>query len=961
MKRFVFCLCTLGLVLLCLFIFPTQANAASESDLYFYLNDGGNSYSVSALSSNISGDLVIPSTHNGKPVTGIRWDAFYNCSRLTSIKIPESITSIGNGAFYGCTGLTSITIPSGVTTISSSMLHFCTGLTEIVIPDGVTSIGAWAFLGCSKLTSITIPDSVTNIGIGAFADCKHLTEIVVSENNQYFSCDSRGVLFNKDKTMLLCAPGGISGAYVIPDSVTSIDSSSAFNGCTGLTSVTIPSGITYLGSAFSQCTGLTGVYISDVAAWCGMFFDVGDINPLQYAGKLYLNNSLVTNLVVPDGVTHVYNSFAGCTDLVSVTIPDSVIQIHEYAFYGCTGLTNVSLGNGIAIIEDGAFDGCPNLQYNAYGNALYWGNNSNPYVALIKAKSKNITDCIVHPDTRLIAGSAFSGCNLTSVSIGNSVLSIGDGAFAGSGLTSVDIPDSVSYIGFYSFLGCRNLTSVTIGDGLVSIFDYSFQDCKKLTDLTLGSNLKYIYGSAFSGCTSLTNITIPDSVALIDVCAFEDCTNLTSVTIGKGVTDIMPNAFTGCTNLTSVHISDIAAWCNIYFGDNPLCYAKNLYLNKRLVTDLIIPDSVTSISNYAFENGTCLNSLTISDNVTSIGDDSFKGCQIKKLVIADGSKTITRMIVVSDDSLQDVIIPNTITAIEAGAFSDCTRLTGVYITDIAAWCKISFGNQEANPLFYAKKLWLCGSLLTDLVIPNSVAGIGNYAFINCTELISATISDSTVSVGDDAFKGCQIKELTIADDSNMITSAMVICKNTLLKVVVPSSVDSIGAGAFSDCVALESVYISDVASWCHITFADDMANPLRYAGILYINDEIVTALVIPNSVRSIGNYAFYNCADLNSIKLPNTVVSIGDAAFFNCNNLETVFYQGTERSRENIAIGARNEDLINAMWYYEGIEPEEPEKPEEPTTVGFQWWIPALGVLTIGGAAGGVIILKKKK
>ncbi len=437
--------------------------------------------------------------------------------------------NIENGVLKKYTGKDAdVVIPDGVTEIGDYAFSYCSSLTSITIPDSVTKIGDWAFSGCSGLTSITIPDSLTEIGDRAFDSCRSITSITipdsVTEIDDWAFCDCSGLT-----------------SITIPDSVTKIGEG-AFYGCTGLASVTIPDSVTKIDKcAFEDCSGLTSVTIPD---------SVTKIGAWAFCGCTGL-----TSVTIPDSVTIICDcAFRGCSSLTSVTIPDSVKKIGESAFEYCRRLKSVTISDSVTEIGGLAFSECKGLIYNEYDNALYLGNDNNPYLVLIKAKDRSIVNNVVNDRTKIIYHGAFSDCRrLKSITIPDSVTEIGNWTFDGcTGLTSITIPDSVTKIGWSAFSGCSSLTSVTIPDGVTKIGDWAF-----------------LY------CTGLTSVTIPDGVTKIGKSAFEDCRRLKSVTIPESVTEIGEDAFSGCKLLKTVVLpagKDLLWFAEEAGNCYPLCY-----------------------------------------------------------------------------------------------------------------------------------------------------------------------------------------------------------------------------------------------------------------------------------------------------------------------------------------------------------------------------------------------------
>ena len=795
-------------------------------------------------------------------VTQAPWSMY--AAEMRAVVIDSGVESVGHRAFEGCSNLQSVVLPSSVTSIGDSAFAYCTSLNSIALPNGLRSIAPYAFFQCTELRDVQIPRSTTAIGQAAFGQ-SGLTSVTVPgsvmglDNMTFISC------YNLTTATLE------QGVATVAEQV--------FNNCSSLQTLYLPASLSSIGDeSFIGNPALSDVYFDGTEAeWSGVsvlgnnasllnaafhFKDDGEEGwrydettktlyilgsgpmvdyPTSINRPWYQYREEIQSVVIENGITSIGDSaFCECGSLTSVTIPNSVTSIGDVAFYECGSLTRVTIPDSVTSIGETAFWKCTAL---------------------------------------------------TSVTIPNRVATIGGRAFMEcSSLTSITIPDSVTSIGFAAFSNCGSLASVTLPNGIASISE-----------------------SAFADCHSLTSVTIPDSVTLIGSGAFARCDGLTSVTIPASVTGIGDYAFDGCAKLTDVYYGGTAAqWetveigirndplrsANIHFngGEDEWRYdeaTKTLYItgsgpmknygdpNDRPwsqyteeIQSVIIENGITSIGSTAFYFCTSLTSATIPDSVTSVEQYAFRGDASLKDVYYGGDEAQWEAITLGNgnDPLRNATIH--FSGEEEGVtwrYDEATKT--LYITGSGPM--EGYLNSNDRP-------WnQYASEIQSVVIENGITSVGSRAFSQCSSLTSVTIPNSVTSIDIHAFSGCSgLISVTIPDGVTRIDNAAFYECSGLTSVTIPDSVTSIGSSAFYECSGLASVTIpSSVTTINNWVFG--------YCSSL-------TSVTIPDSVTSIGDYVFSECSGLTSVTIPASVTTIGVNAFSNCSKLADVYYGGTE-------------------------------------------------------------------
>jgi hypothetical protein len=854
-------------------------------------------------------------------VTRIGGSAFYNCSSLTSVEIPNSVTSIYYNAFSGCSGLRSVTIGNSVTSIGSSAFTNCSGLTSVTIPNSVTSIDYNAFYGCSGLTSVTIGNSVKSIGNDVFYGCSDLKYISInSGNTKYDSRNNCNAIIDTSSNTLIV---GCKNT-IIPNSVTSIGNN-AFRGCSGLQSMTIPNSVTSIGnSAFQGCSSLTSVTIGNSVTSIGndAFYKCSGLNYISVnSGNTKYDSRNNCNAIIE---TSSNTLIVGCKNTI---IPSSVTSIGNYAFRGCSGLTSVTIPNSVTSIGSSAFEGCSSLANiiseitspfafgsNAFKNisvctltvpantkeqyiSAGWTTKvfeggiidlSEPEIIYLGTGNSFTAKTIEGVDVRFMVTDTSQRTVQVGVALANEYWQTSKVAIDSSTSGSVTIPEKVVYGGI---------------EYLVTyIANAAFMNCSKLTNITIPESVTHIGHAAFDHCSGLTSIYIPNSVTSFDDgYVFVDCINLLSVRL-SGNMKVLPNdTFTRCSSLTTITIPDGVANLGIgVVGDS-----GDAFWNCSALTSVIIPSSVTYYVGNSFSECTNLKIVIVRrPEPVSIDNCSFQNRKNATLYVPKGSKTAYENAAVwkefkeiieapesfidfADANVESLCVANWDTSgdgkLDYEEAAAVTKLNGLFKanTSITSFDELQFFTGLYS---IGEDDFLGCSSLNSVTIPSGVASIGKSAFKNCSGLISVTVGiTEPLTISSSTFTNRTNATLYVPKGSKAAYKAATYWKDFKSIVEFTPFIDFADANVKTICVAKWDTN-GDGELSCEEAAAVTSLNGLFGSSGITSFDELqyFTGLI------NIANNDFQKCWHLTSVTIPSSVTSIGNSAFSGCSGLSSV-------------------------------------------------------------------------
>ncbi|MCH5158608.1 MAG: leucine-rich repeat domain-containing protein [Clostridiales bacterium] len=755
------------------------------------------------------GYRALKSVAVGGDVQEIGQYAFYDCASLDELSFSgDALKKVCKGAFSSCGSLLQVSLPSGLKVIDEYAFNSCGELKSVNTGNGVAVIEYGAFMSCGKLNSLTLGRSVAEIGEAAFYACEELTEVTIPESVIFIGKDA---FFGSSVTSakFVKKDGWIVNKDVPLESAQLEDEANA--------AALLVNSVLMQGYADTDWERPTLQYIlSDDQT----YYTVNNVG-----------TGCRSNIVIPatyndKPVKAIADSaFSGCSALMSITIPDSVISIGRYAFNNCSGLSSITIPNGVETIGEFAFFGCRSLSSIIVGTGLKEIGYS-AFVGYLPAKKVYYT------------GDIAGWCQIEGLDDlinSETTLYIGGEPLSGN----LVIPNGVTAISYYAFAYNRLVTSVTLPATLTSIGGSAFSNCdidtvyfegdlskwcevEGLNNLVSNETTVYIGGKELSG-----NVVIPSGVTAINSGALYFADRVTSVTIPNSVTFIGSDAFND--NITTFRYEGSTEDLFGVSGLNNIMKKElTLYINgEKFNGSIVVPSGITEIADYQFSSCFAITSVVIPDSVVSIGDSAFYYCRyLTSATIGNGVKTIGPRAFYVCDSLTTLTLGNSLEEIGENAFYLCDSLKSVVLPDSV----VSIGAEAFDG---------CDSL-ESVTFGSSLKTIGNEAFAYCGALKSITLPDGLTTIGSKAFYGCSsIENVVIPDSVTAIYERTFTCA-ALTTVTIGKGVQSIGAYAFTnDGRRVTLTYTGTYNEWINVKKNSNWTSGMD-SYVMYVEGEIIS-------------------------------------------------------------------------------------------------------------------------
>ena len=879
-----------NLLLLLLTLLPFVASAADKIEIdgiCYYLNsiDEAKTASVTSKTGGYSGDIVIPES-------------------VTYEEVTYSVTSIGREAFYSCSGLTSITIPNSVTLIGDYAFYRCSGLTSITIPNSVTSIDGYAFSYCSGLKSVTILCVPTFIGSDPFSGCSNLKDVT-------FDCESVVSLFNNV---------GSVETVTLTDNVSTIGES-AFSGCSGLTSITIPNSVTTIANqAFQNCYDLASITIPNGVA------SIGE--------RTFYGCSELTSIVIPNSVTSIgSNAFAQCSELTSITIPNSVTTIGNSAFNGCRTLTSVVIGSGVISIGSYAFSNTnlrktiwltntsPSGASNAAGTVNYVANDQfsfydkevfiYPFLSSyfdvdgiryvpvsLSDKTCDAIDCLYDESAKDINIASTVINKGVTLSVKSIMPYIGWGNKYIESLTI----NTNGEIGSAAFSNCSALQTVVLNTN-GKIGSHAFYNCSALQTVVLNTNGEIGY-DAFYNCSNINSVELGNNITRIGSKAFMGCASFEEIKIRPAITEIGNSAFSNCTNLKKFIIEDSDVELKLGAKIVESCQLDSVYIGRNINYPTSEGDGYSP-----FYRNTSLRAVKITDKETEISENEFYGCtNLQRVIIGDGVTSIGNWAFSGCSSLKFFTFGSEVKTIGQEAFSDCTAVAEITSRAIAP---PTCGAQALDDI----NKWDCKLYVPKGYLASYQAAEQwkEFLFVEEGDYTIAKKYTLTYMVDGEEYKSYQIAEgSAITPEAAPTKDGYVFSGWSTIPATMPAE-DVTITGTFTLMTDVDEITIKDTGktTWCSEYDLDftNVAGVKAYTATGYNN--ITKTIWLTRVMEVPAGTGILVKGDAGTYKIPHAEVQSAYANWFVGNLGETISISATDGDKTNYYLSGKDGTFVS--------------------------------------------------